>query len=109
MPLTQHPCFPAAGRPIELLGLKGPYILVVAAVFLGDLLLFVILYCAGLAPVLCIATALGLAAAGWTLSITLSKRFGPHGLSKRLAGRRTPKGFRLDSRQAFLHLQKNKV
>jgi len=106
MTTTQHPCFPAAGRPIELLGLKGPYILVVAAVFLGDLILFVILYCAGFALVGCIGLALALAAAGCYTSATLSKRFGPNGLAKRLAGRSFPKGLRLDSRQAFLHLQK---
>lgn len=107
MPIPQHPCFPAASRPIELLGLKGPYILAVAVLFLGDFLLFILCYCAGLAPFACIALALGTGAAAWAGAITLSKRFGQHGLSKRLAARHLPKGIRLDSRQAFLHLQKN--
>lgn len=109
MPTTQHPCFPAAGRPIELLGIKGPYILLLAAILLGDLLLFVITYCAGLPPLIGIPLAFGIAAAGWGIAITLSKRFGPHGLSKHLAARRHPKGLRLDSRQAFIHLKKTQL
>jgi hypothetical protein len=106
MSTKQHPCFPAAGRPIELLGIKGPYILLLAAVLLGDFLLFVITYCMGLPPVAGIAMAFAIGAGGWMTATLLSKRFGPHGLSKQLAARHRPKGLRLDSRQAFLNLQK---
>ena len=103
----QFPCFPAAGRPIELLGIKGPFILLLAAILLGDFLLFVIIYCIGLPPVVDIAASGAIGAAGWITAATLSKHFGPHGLSKHLAARHRPKGLRLDSRQAFLHLQKH--
>jgi len=108
MPTIHYPCFPAAGRPIELLGLKGTYILIFAGVLLADLLLFVITYCAGVSLLLDIPLAFAVGGAGWGITIALSKRFGPHGLSKHLAARRTPKGLRLDSRQAFIHLQKAK-
>ncbi|HEY4334661.1 MAG TPA: DUF4133 domain-containing protein [Puia sp.] len=106
MPTNNHPCFPAAGRPIELLGLRGHYIIFAAAVFLVDLLLFVIGYCAGLSPAIGIPLALAIGGGGWGTAAGLSKRFGPHGLSKHLAARRLPKGIRLDSRQVFIHLKK---
>ena len=108
MSIPQYPCFPAAGRPIELLGLKGPYILLLAALFLGDFLLFVILYCLGLTPAVDIALALAIGMGGWLTAAALSKNFGPHGLSIQLAARHLPKGIRLDSRQVFIHLQKQK-
>ena len=102
-----YPHFPAAGRPMELLGLQGPYIFGVAAVFLIDFLLFVIAYCAGVPSLSCLLFALGFGLMGWKLALTLSKQFGPHGLSNHLAARRMPQGMRFDSRRVFLHLLKN--
>jgi hypothetical protein len=106
MTTSVYPNFPAAGRPMELLGLQGPYIGLAAAAFLADFLFFVIIYCIGVAPWLCILLPLGLGTAGWATSMALSKRFGQNGLTKQLAARGLPKGIRLDNRQTFLNLIK---
>lgn len=91
---------------MELLGLQGPYIGLAAAAFLADFLFFVIVYCVGVAPWLCILLALGLGTASWTTAMAFSRRFGTHGLTKQLAARGLPKGIRLESRQSFLNLIK---
>jgi hypothetical protein len=101
-----YPSYPAIGRPIQLKGLKGPYILFTAAALIADLLLFVILYCCGTPPWLCLVIAFGLGTAAIGMGLKLSRRFGAHGLQKFLAQKRLPRAIRFDSRQIYVNLIK---
>jgi hypothetical protein len=104
-----YPTYRAIGRPIELMGLQGPYILIVAAALVADLLLFVILYCCGTPPWICIVIAFGLGTSAIALARQLNKRFGANGLQKHLAAKHLPEAIRFDSRQGLLHLIKHHV
>jgi len=104
MTTSVYPTYRAAGRPIELLGLKGQYILIAAAGLIADFLLFVILYCCGTPPWLCILIAFGLGAAAIAMTRSLSQRFGACGLTKYWAAKQLPSAIRIGSRQPFLSL-----
>jgi hypothetical protein len=106
MTTSVYPSYRAIGRPMEYYGLKGPYILLAAASLIADLLLFVILYCCGTPPWLCIVIAFGLGAAVIATARGLSRRFGANGLTKHLAARRIPDVVRFESRQVYLNLIK---
>lgn len=107
MTTSVYPTYRAIGRPIEFSGLKGPYILPAAAALVADLLLFVILYCCGTPPWVCILIAFGLGGAAVAIARELSRRFGVHGLSKHLAARRLPRAVRFDTRRVYLTLLKD--
>lgn len=109
MTTSVYPTFPAAGRPMECMGLQGPYILIAAILLLADLLLFILLYCCGVQPWVCVLLVFGLGAGGLTAIAAFSKHFGLHGLTKHLASRRLPQGIRFDSRQVFFSLQKKEL
>lgn len=104
MTTSVYPSFRAIGRPIEFNGLQGAYIVFTALALVADLLLFILLYCCGVAPWLCVGIAFGLGAAAILTGRWLSSRFGAHGLKKHLAARQLPDAIRCDGRQAFLNL-----
>ena len=106
MTTSVYPTYRAAGRPIEFLGLKGQYILIAAAALIADFLLFIILYCCGTPPWLCILVAFGLGAAAIVTTRRISQRFGSHGLMKYWAAKHLPHAIRIGSRQPFLSLLK---
>jgi hypothetical protein len=99
-----YPSYRAVGRPIEFLGLQGPYILLTAIALVADFLLFVILFCCGTTTWLCLSIAFGLGATAIAAGRQLSQRFGARGLQKHLAAKRLPKAIRLDSRRVFVNL-----
>jgi len=103
---SAYPNFQAVGRPLQFRGLKGRFILLAAGALVTDLLLFVILYCCGIPPWLCILLVFGLGAGALWAAAALSKRFGSQGLMKHLAAKRLPKQIRLNSRQVFFTLLK---
>jgi hypothetical protein len=95
-------------RPIEFKGLKAQYIMYLAAGLVLLLLLFAILYLIGVSTVIC----LGLVALLGTLLFTnvyrLSKKFGQHGMLKRIARQGIPEMLRANSRRSFASLRSGK-
>ena len=88
-------------KPIEFKGLKAQYIGYLGIGALILLVLFAILYIAGVNMFVCLAL-IGLL--GTTLFIgvyRLSDTFGQHGLLKRLASRSIPESLSIRSRQIF--------
>lgn len=99
-----YPTYRAVGRPIEFMGLQGPYILLTAITLVADFLLFVILFCCGTTNWLCLSIGFGLGATAIATGRQLSQRFGARGFQKHLAAKRMPKAIRVDSRRVFLNL-----
>lgn len=93
-------------RPIEFRGLRGQYIWWLAGGLVSLLGLFAILYIAGVNPFV----SLGLVGfAGLVLFsqvYRLSRRYGEHGLMKKMAARRVPRGLRSGSRKLFFYEKK---
>jgi 4-hydroxybenzoate polyprenyltransferase len=88
-------------KPIEFKGLKAQYIWYLAAGVLALLILFAILYILGINPFICLAF-VGISGAILVIQIyRLSKTYGEHGLSKKLAYRQVPHAIRLKSRSVF--------
>jgi hypothetical protein len=104
MTTSVYPSYQAVGRPIQFQGLQGVYILFTAIALVADFLLFVILYCCGLFPIVCVLIAFSLGVTTIAITRRLSHRFGANGLRKYLAARRLPEAIRFDSRQALLNL-----
>lgn len=76
------------GQDVEFCGLKAQYLYVFAGGLLAVFLVFVILYMAGVDRRLCIALCVALAS-GIILGVfRLSRKYGPHGLTKLAAGYR---------------------
>ena len=106
MTTSVYPNYRAIGRPMNFKGLKGPYILVAAAALIADLLFFILLYCCGVSPWVCILIAFVLGGTGIGVTIRLSQRFGVHGWMKHLASKGMPRVIRSGSRQVYLNLLK---
>ncbi|GGB23863.1 DUF4133 domain-containing protein [Puia dinghuensis] len=106
MTTSVYPNYRAMSRPITFKGFRGQYILVAAASLVIDLLLFVILYCCGVTPLICILLVFGLGAAALWTTARLSRRFGAHGLMKHFAAKRVPRVVRFNSRRVYFNLIK---
>jgi len=92
-------------RPIEFKGFKAQYIIYLAVGMVSLLLLFAILYVCGFNIYLCLAI---IVPAGFGLVVTiqrLSKKYGEHGLLKKIAKKRLPASVRSHSRKIFLQLK----
>lgn len=90
-------------KPIEFKGFKAQYIWYLGGGLLVLLILFAIMYIAGLSPWGCIAI---VGALGVLLITTIrkwSKEFGEHGLMKRLARKQLPVVLNVRTRQVFLN------
>lgn len=88
-------------RPIEFKGLKAQYIWYLAAVIVGLLILFAILYFLGINQFLAIGI-VGIIGAGSAVKIfELSKKYGQYGLMKAMARRMLPNVIRSSDRKIF--------
>jgi hypothetical protein len=96
----------AIGRPVTFKGLKGQYIILAGAGLIGDLFLFVILYCCKLSPWICMGIAFSAGAALLITCMQLSARYGQYGLLKQRASRRIPSYLRCRSRKPFTNINK---
>ena len=96
--------YPAIGRPMTVKGIVAQYILYAAAALLGDLLLFILLYCCGIPHWICMAIVFALGAGIVAGATYCSRTFGEYGLMKQLARRRLPNSIRYPSREPFLNL-----
>jgi hypothetical protein len=93
-------------KPIEFKGLKAQYIWYLGGGVLALLIVFAILYIAGVNMFVCVAI---IAVLGVLLFIgiyRLSNTYGEHGLTKRFARRDIPQRLINRSRQYFLTLKK---
>ena len=101
MTTNVYPIHRAVGRPIQLKGLQGQYILIAAAGLIADLFLFIVLYCCHVPAWFCVAIALGTGAGILSACIGFSRKYGIHGLEKLKARRRLPPCIRCRSRRSF--------
>jgi len=91
-------------RAIEFKGFKAQYITYMAIGLVALLLCFAILYAVGLGLYYCIGI---VAAGGIGLVVTIqrmSKTYGQHGLTKRMALRNIPRALRGANRNYFISL-----
>lgn len=91
-------------RPIEFRGFKAQYIGFLAGGLVGLLLLFAILYICGLSLYLCLPIIFALGAALFILVGHMSRKYGQHGLLKKMAKGRIPDYLKFKSRKPFLNL-----
>jgi hypothetical protein len=96
-------------KPIEFRGLKAQYIGYLAAVVVGGLVGFGLLYACGISVYVCTPLTLGLG--GWMAAriFSMSKQFGQHGLMKKGARKRMPSALLSRSRRLFIQLYRDYV
>jgi hypothetical protein len=104
--MSTYPVHQAINRPVTFKGLKAQYMMMAAAALVGDLLLFVIGYIAGLDSWLDMLLAFGLGTITVSTAYRMSKKYGEFGLMKKTARKKVPRQIRYRSRQLFLQLKK---
>ena len=107
MTTSVYPIHQAIARPVTFKGIQAQYILLAAAAIIGDLLLFIVLYCCRISPWICTLVVIALGAIalysiGWA-----SRKYGVHGLMKIRARRRIPRCIPCRSRRPFIQLNKS--
>lgn len=89
-------------KPIEFKGLKAQYIWYLGGGFLGLLILFAVLYIAGVNTFVCLGLTL-LLGTGWALYVyRLSHTYGEYGMMKKLAQKGIPRTVQAKSRRVFV-------
>jgi hypothetical protein len=94
-------------KSIEFRGLKAQYIGYLAAGLVCLLLLFVVIYLAGVNAYVCLALVFGSAAALIITVSRLSHKYGAHGLMKRGAKKQIPACLKFRSRRMFFSLSEH--
>lgn len=92
-------------RSIEFKGLKAQYIWYLGGGVIGLLILFAVIYIAGIPPVVCVGIIL---IAGGLLVFKiyqLSNKYGEHGMMKALARKSIPNLVKVNSRKVFRDLK----
>ncbi len=89
-------------KPIEFKGLKAQYIWYLGGAVAGLLILFSILYIAGVPSLACVGIALGAGTFAVLRIYKMSNTYGEYGLMKVFARRQLPKAVLLRSRRVFL-------
>lgn len=92
--------------PVTFKGLKGQYIVYAGAAVVGSMILFAILYIAGVNSYCCLLLCFGIGTMGIGGAYHLSQRYGVHGWRKRSRARASPKAMRSGSRLVYLQLKK---
>lgn len=93
-------------KPIEFKGLKAQYIAYLGAGLIALLVLFAILYIAGVNMFVCLILTGGLGIALFMTVYRMSDKYGQYGLLKKLAIRSIPDFIQGKTRKIFLHLAK---
>ncbi len=91
-------------RPIEFKGLKAQYIWWLGGGLLALLILFAILYIAGVNTFICLFLIVGSATWLFMYVYRMSRKYGEHGMMKELAKRTVPKQVKVYSRKTFTNL-----
>ena len=92
--------------PIVFKGLKAQYIWYLAGGILVLLVLFAILYIAGVNMYICVLIAVILGTALFLTVYRTSHKYGEHGIMKKLARRSVPYVVKSNSRKLFIQLKK---
>lgn len=88
-------------QSIEFKGLKAQYIWYLGGGVIALMILFAILYIAGLPSFICIGI-IGISGTLWVMKIyKMSQKYGEHGMMKALAKRQIPKAVKCQSRKIF--------
>lgn len=95
-------------KPIEFKGLKAQYIWYLGGGLLALLILFAILYIAGINTFICLAIIVGSATALFMHVYKMSRKYGEHGMMKTLAKRSIPTEVKAYSRKTYMNLCKRK-
>ena len=91
-------------KAIEFKGLKAQYIWHVAGVAVGGLILYGVLYVAGVSSWICVPAVFGLAGGLIGRVCRMSKKYGQYGLMKWRARKGVPSALLSGSRKFFIHL-----
>lgn len=91
-------------KPMEFIGLRAQYIVYLAGGWVLALLLFALSYLTGWSMYLGLALAGGLGTGVFVLVSHLDRRYGEHGLMKRLAQRQLPGKVVVRNRRIFRKL-----
>jgi len=91
--------------PIVFKGLKAQYIWYLASGILGLLILFAILYIAGVNMYICLLIAVILGTALFLTIYRTSHKYGEHGMMKKMARRSVPAVVKSNSRKLFIQLK----
>lgn len=92
-------------RSIEFKGIKAQYIIYLALGFIVLLLLFAILFIAGVNSYMCLVIILPAGAALYFTIQHLSHKYGQYGLMKKAAQRQLPTAIQSTSRKLFIKLR----
>ena len=95
-------------KPVSFKGLKAQYIWYLGGGLLVLLVLFAVLYICGVNPFACVGLILALGAFLFVYINRLSRRYGEHGLMKRVAKRGVPRVLKVYSRKDFFNSANNK-
>jgi predicted lysophospholipase L1 biosynthesis ABC-type transport system permease subunit len=93
-------------KPIEFKGLKAQYIAYLGAGLISLLILFAVLYIAGVNMFVCLILTGGLGVVLFTTVYRMSDKYGQYGLLKKLATRSIPDAILGRTRKIFLQLTK---
>ncbi|MDX6188649.1 DUF4133 domain-containing protein [Flavobacterium sp. Fl-318] len=89
-------------QSIQFKGLKAQYIWYLGGGVIVLMILFAIMYIAGLPSLICIAI-IGISGTLWVLKIyKMSQQYGEHGMMKALAKRQVLKAVKSQSRKVFI-------
>jgi hypothetical protein len=93
-------------RPVEFKGLKAQYIWWLGGGLIAVLVVFAILYIFGLNAFVCLGIAVLLGTLLFMKVYGMSRKYGEHGLMKKLSRRYIPTCIKVRSRNVFLQLSK---
>ena len=88
-------------KPIEFKGFKAQYIWYLGIGLVGLLILFAILYIAGVNTYICLVLVLILGAMLFMRVSALSNKYGEHGMMKKIASQSVPGVIKSHSRKVF--------
>ncbi|MFD1145359.1 DUF4133 domain-containing protein [Larkinella insperata] len=94
------------GQPVELVGIKGTYLLLIIAIVVGGLLLALLLYWLRANTYLISFASLGVMGVGLWYCLHMSKKYGLHGIAKQEADRSQPKAILINSTKSFAQLRR---
>jgi len=92
-------------KPVEFKGLKAQYIVYLAIGLIALLIVFALLYIAGIKMFFCLVLIVVLGVLLFMAVYRMSDMYGQHGLLKKMAKRNIPGYLKTGSRKSFLQLK----
>jgi hypothetical protein len=104
MPVKEYTINKGINKAVEFKGLKAQYIWWVAGAVIAALVLYAVLYFAGISSFICVPLVLAVCGAAIKRVYGMSKRYGQYGLMKWRARRQLPTALMSGSRRFFIQL-----